>query len=119
MALQKVKDKGVKGKKQPKTHRMRFDKWENMEVVEALYRCWAWLDLKDADTVEVEIPIGENDDDSPRWEWSLTELIKWGVDVCEDLAEDNKDKKRLQALSDHLGKLKGIVDAALAKGEET
>jgi len=145
MALQKVKAKGVKGKKRRKTHRMGFDNWENMEAVEAFrdkvgelvqsmvtdmiveglevasteYRCWAWLDGKDVDTVEVEIPIGANEDDSPRWEWSLTELVKWDVEICEDLTEGGKDKKRLRALSEHLGKLKAIVDQALAKGEKT
>lgn len=140
MALQKVKTKGVKGRKKPKTHRMGFDSWENMEAVEdfkekvgelvqkmvadmiveglevasAEYKCWAWLDGRNVDLVEVEVPIGANEEDSPRWKWSLTELVEWDVEVCEDLTEGGKDKERLQALSDHLGKLKAIVDQALA-----
>ena len=149
MALQKVKK--VKGKKVSPSPRIGFDKWntESMEdfgahfvtalntaigmtvdemIMECLdiatreYLCIAFIDSKGVDTVTVELPLGESDEEGPQWQFSLVELIENEIDLWTSgyggPISDQEDRVRLQALSDHLNTLRDLIGQALDRKVE-
>lgn len=146
MALQKVKK--IKGEKVTTSGRIGFDKWDTearenigdkfadllrniigktvdemiiecLDIATSQYGCDAFLNRQDVNTVTVELPLGESDEEGPQWDFSLTDLIKNEIELFEEGYDGpigaQEDRARLRALSDHLRTLLDLIDKTLAK----
>ena len=73
---------------------------------------------KDPSTIFVELPLGPNEDDSPRWSFTITELVEnsiWTVEQGEGGPIGVEDAEGLAAIRDRLRQLADTLDAALAR----
>lgn len=146
MALQKVKK--IKGEKVTTSGRIGFDKWDTearenigdkfadllrnivgktvdemiiecLDIATSQYGCDAFLNRQDVNTVTVELPLGESDEEGPQWDFSLTDLIKNEIELFEEGYDGpigaQEDRARLRALSDHLRTLLDLIDSVLAR----
>ena len=88
------------------------------------YQCHAWFindreEKFEADAptdIVVELPIGETEDESPAWAFSLTEMVKEMIEWHECGKRgpiEEESKPRLTAIRDDLRRLANLLDAAL------
>ncbi len=116
---------------------MRMILKEAMEIATKEYKCYAWFahdwgpkndGIKprrkppaDVSTVFVELPLGPNEDDSPRWSFTVTELVENTIGMYEHGDGgyiDDEDKPGLVALRDKLRSLADTIDVAMARVED-
>lgn len=92
---------------------------ECLDIATSQYGCDAFLNRQDVNTVTIELPLGESDEEGPQWDFSLTDLIKNEIELFEEGYDGpigvQEDRARLRALSDHLRTLLDLIDKALSR----
>jgi hypothetical protein len=105
---------------------------EAMKIATTEYTCSAWFPVMfspgdgisrrkspaDVSTVYVELPLGPDQDNNPRWSFTLTELVDNMLDYVEHGAGGHiapEDSAPLIAVRDRLRQLADHIDAALAR----
>ena len=106
---------------------------EGFEIATEEAKCNAWLPIewagledpsdgvggpppKDPTTIYVELPIGPNQDESPRWIFHLSDLIQSMIELNEEGAGGpigGKQRENFAAVRDDLRRLADEIDAAL------
>lgn len=100
---------------------------EALELASKEYECWAWLaaesyhghePMDDPTKIFVELPLGPNDSDSPRWSFTMSELVTRMIECREkygSLSIDQEARPAFEAVSESFKRLAQQIDDALAR----
>ena len=105
---------------------------DGLEIATTEYQCHAWFPIEwtdgdgvddtkisDPSTIYVELPLGEHDDWSPRWSFTLSDMVKYmitGHECGQGGPVHGRDPRQsFTTLSEKLRALADELDATLAR----